>query len=168
MRGKQTYRQTQSRKTGITPAGAGKTKIPPVVLAETQDHPRRCGENDSINVIGNMNTGSPPQVRGKRERDVQPRKCTGITPAGAGKTECSRSAAQKAEDHPRRCGENRASLDALIRHKGSPPQVRGKRDAAGHIGRIRGITPAGAGKTGKNRERRNQPRDHPRRCGENL
>ena len=50
---------------------------------------------------------------------------------------------------------------------GSPPQVRGK-----HWRKLRRnaksrITPAGAGKTMNNLEKRETLRDHPRRCGEN-
>ena len=72
--------------TRITPAGAGKTVqrqllpnkphgSPPQVrgkpsalralLASEEDHPRRCGENNSgLNVLKAV-AGSPPQVRGK-------------------------------------------------------------------------------------------------------
>ena len=51
---------------GITPAGAGKTFIRRMGTAQAEDHPRRCGENFIIPLITSFDTGSPPQVRGKR------------------------------------------------------------------------------------------------------
>ena len=71
---------------GITPAGAGKTRIEITNPEGAQDHPRRCGENYGNLVSYNAWEGSPPQVRGKPVLSG----CTGrrsrITPAGAGKT----------------------------------------------------------------------------------
>ena len=72
---------------GITPAGAGKTR---------QDDELREKE-----------IGSPPQVRGKLQAAFKRICGGGITPAGAGKTYRSYDFRQCAEDHPRRCGENR-------------------------------------------------------------
>ena len=72
-----------------------------------------------------------------------------ITPAGAGKTERREGCQQIPEDHPRRCGENDYVHSNLLRHVGSPPQVRGKLIAAAVIATATGITPAGAGKTKK-------------------
>ena len=70
----------------ITPAGAGKTgEASPRSQAMT-DHPRRCGENMIPPCRLCVNTGSPPQVRGKRDTDGQTADVTGITPADAGKT----------------------------------------------------------------------------------
>ena len=73
-------------KKGITPAGAGKTFTCKEGCCSVKDHPRRCGENAMLEAELDGNTGSPPQVRGKRPcrktREVMKR----ITPAGAGKT----------------------------------------------------------------------------------
>ena len=70
----------------ITPAGAGKT--PPCLsgLQCQADHPRRCGENNPINVRHLFDKGSPPQVRGKRGLSLGVESYLRITPAGAGKT----------------------------------------------------------------------------------
>ena len=51
------------------------------------------------------------------------------------------------KDHPRRCGENYKVTVAFFKTSGSPPQVRGKRDAVNYDGQTDRITPAGAGKT---------------------
>ena len=50
---------------GITPAGAGKTRIEITNPEGAQDHPRRCGENENIPFKEHTSIGSPPQVRGK-------------------------------------------------------------------------------------------------------
>ena len=90
----------------ITPAGAGKTYYRRMVQLRLQDHPRRCGENDSLKKHIAEIAGSPPQVRGKRYSDVFSRPSLRITPAGAGKTPNATVAEKYAQDHPRRCGEN--------------------------------------------------------------
>ena len=51
---------------------------------------------------------------------------------------------------------------------GSPPQVRGKPAASNQTALCPGITPAGAGKTQHQNQRRQNHGDHPRRCGENF
>ena len=71
-----------------------------------QDHPRRCGENKEAQAIKVLCTGSPPQVRGKRNVRTSGFVFRGITPAGAGKTN---------------------TISPAVQVKlGSPPQVRGK------------------------------------------
>ena len=50
--------------------------------------------------------GSPPQVRGKLKSPPEHCIPTGITPAGAGKTNINGVIELEDEDHPRRCGEN--------------------------------------------------------------
>ena len=72
------------------------------------------------------------------------------------------------EDHPRRCGENLLMWLARGRQQGSPPQVRGKRHRSRWCRLKTRITPAGAGKTRQDGDRRTCSVDHPRRCGENL
>ena len=54
--------------------------------------------------------GSPPQVRGKLFMFFAFLVFGRITPAGAGKTITRLSDIIGAEDHPRRCGENRQGL----------------------------------------------------------
>ena len=49
----------------ITPAGAGKTQVLRQSSGRHSDHPRRCGENDVPKLTRILDTGSPPQVRGK-------------------------------------------------------------------------------------------------------
>ena len=152
----------------ITPAGAGKTERPWILLLPTTDHPRRCGENMIPSCQLCVNTGSPPQVRGKQDLVLTQRRIGRITPAGAGKTSCISSKTTSIWDHPRRCGENYWENWEHFLHSGSPPQVRGKLSHIGFcVGKTR-ITPAGAGKTFAHFVYFLLCQDHPRRCGENF
>ena len=92
----------------ITPAHAGKTLRPLPGTRRTSDHPRACGENEQKHYESNVNTGSPPRMRGKRSgcrRGVGQRR---ITPAHAGKTDAIITIVVTNWDHPRACGENRS------------------------------------------------------------
>ena len=133
-----------------------------------EDHPRRCGENYVSTLLGCRLSGSPPQVRGKLNRNEPAAGLTGITPAGAGKTYSRISAWRESWDHPRRCGENRRGGECVCGFGGSPPQVRGKLNFSCSLLGVTRITPAGAGKTAPTERARRNAWDHPRRCGENL
>ena len=106
VRGKQTLLGSSTSETGITPAGAGKTRTSPNLYGSTEDHPRRCGENFRGFFRVSAERGSPPQVRGKLTQSSMSILHTGITPAGAGKTSLRQNIYSTMEDHPRRCGEN--------------------------------------------------------------
>ena len=152
---------------GSPPQVRGKHRHSLPRKAEHKDHPRRCGENLIIPPFPILSTGSPPQVRGKQPPSAKSIDKHRITPAGAGKTVfrfCDRLVFQ---DHPRRCGENFHPLHSELATLGSPPQVRGKLLVYVPIVLLRGITPAGAGKTRLQQEPPLFSRDHPRRCGEN-
>ena len=85
-------------------------------------------------------------MRGKVVRLFNNRKCLGITPAYAGKSNFSFSFPPVLWDHPRLCGEKHRSDRVLLQSKGSPPPMRGK----GYYNTFQivddGITPAYAGK----------------------
>ena len=136
-------------------------------IKDLRDHPRRCGENSRRLTVSRLSSGSPPQVRGKRDattkNDIQMR----ITPAGAGKTRERGTHKACRQDHPRRCGENPYVAGIVTCEAGSPPQVRGKLILSIGYGSSRGITPAGAGKTYIWHADSETYKDHPRRCGEN-
>ena len=98
------YRRYHQRR--ITPAGAGKTRGDKKCRIANRDHPRRCGENESLENQSVLLIGSPPQVRGKLPSIICGNASTRITPAGAGKTKGKRGDTHYKQDHPRRCGEN--------------------------------------------------------------
>ena len=133
-----------------------------------RDHPRRCGENYILNCEVEYLAGSPPQVRGKRDFAAAYRRDPRITPAGAGKPDTDIPLPGGNRDHPRRCGENFASIIRGTPFAGSPPQVRGKPSVSPHFVLVYRITPAGAGKTFSTSAMLPSSKDHPRRCGENA
>ena len=147
MRGKQLRPVFVGGVRGITPAGAGKTRVPRACDVQGRDHPRRCGENVFRKVKKLVRTGSPPQVRGKLILVPPFFKLDRITPAGAGKTLGFAPLAGGIPDHPRRCGENPLTKPLTFLSRGSPPQVRGKPSRYFMLFAFLGITPAGAGKT---------------------
>ena len=71
------------------------------------------------------------------------------------------------QDHPRMCGENPHIVVKMFGTSGSPPHVRGKRWQGTRNTCRRGITPACAGKTYKDKYAFARKMDHPRMCGEN-
>ena len=106
-------------------------------------------------------------MRGKQTTKQTYRPDKRITPADAGKTAFAVGYCVSVEDHPRRCGENSRSQAGRRHRLGSPPQVRGKLQAATGAVAQKRITPAGAGKTRRGNSISGRNKDHPRRCGEN-
>ena len=147
VRGKPHMQTVSPISSRITPAGAGKTPHNTPRRFSEWDHPRRCGENRYSCSRRRSRRGSPPQVRGKLSLKISRIMPTGITPAGAGKTQSHIRGFRRRQDHPRRCGENPCSTARFISSTGSPPQVRGKQTAKSAKLLHSGITPAGAGKT---------------------
>ena len=90
-----------------------------------------------------------------------------ITPADAGKTTLSMGSIKALWDHPRGCGENLNRGSLLSNKLGSPPRMRGKHPHNTQFIRIKGITPADAGKTSHCKFYFIKHKDHPRGCGEN-
>ena len=88
MRGKHPCRQSKLVLPGITPADAGKTSTRNFFNASSWDHPRGCGENAGTEHYYRHRPGSPPRMRGKRQRRCSMSIATRITPADAGKTQC--------------------------------------------------------------------------------
>ena len=110
VRGKPLESEPHTLGVGITPACAGKTRLCPAAPTRSEDHPRVCGENEHDVASTIWNEGSPPRVRGKQIWLVVKMLSNRITPACAGKTNCSRSRTFLLKDHPRVCGENMPKL----------------------------------------------------------
>ena len=126
MRGKPNAKHSKAPHTRITPADAGKTNKCTIKAANTEDHPRGCGENRKKKHGIRHTAGSPPRMRGKPPPTPIDYRDLRITPADAGKTVrvCIRRVA--IQDHPRGCGENERSASERAKHLGSPPRMRGK------------------------------------------
>ena len=154
--------------TRITPAPAGKTELSQAVLFYQQDHPRTCGENPACTYACNSVRGSPPHLRGKLHLGRKTEEQEGITPAPAGKTRFLLRIHIELWDHPRTCGENVLYMSSKGAIRGSPPHLRGKLFIYPLPTAKSRITPAPAGKTIINNDKKFQFRDHPRTCGENV
>ena len=147
MRGKPHAAKCHVVKCWITPAHAGKTKLPGGLCNFSADHPRACGENAAMSGTTLLPIGSPPRMRGKPNSQIPSLVTQRITPAHAGKTISKDYGMSAKADHPRACGENQLS-----------PAVGAVRPR---------ITPAHAGKTPFLLSGAPSLSDHPRACGEN-
>ena len=87
MRGKQEVAKYGAAVAGITPADAGKTAYTLDGGYDVQDHPRGCGENNTISPAMQVKLGSPPRMRGKPLCGFRVQAAARITPADAGKTD---------------------------------------------------------------------------------
>ena len=147
MRGKGLLRYGNVDVHGITPAYAGKRKIPQIVASKCRDHPRLCGEKVDSTFSLLIVRGSPPPMRGKAIRKYWELGTPRITPAYAGKSFQKLLHNPLQQDHPRLCGE-KCTSSAMSRIKsGSPPPMRGKdAEPKGTDQKFR-ITPAYAGKS---------------------
>ena len=152
----------------ITPAHAGKTAGGRLCLYDGWDHPRACGENNSLLRYRGTASGSPPRMRGKPWSAPPPPAVGRITPAHAGKTRGYTDSLPQLQDHPRACGENLPFRGFSPRQMGSPPRMRGKLVTADFDAAMDGITPAHAGKTRLFPLCNYYNEDHPRACGENF
>ena len=152
----------------ITPARAGKSARRWAGARRARDHPRACGEKLMDWQRQAVTEGSPPRVRGKARAPNSKRPALRITPARAGKSMRSPWTTWCERDHPRACGGKPDMKGMSSIASGSPPRVRGKAGHEGHVLHRLGITPARAGKSGRPRNRRHRPRDHPRACGEKV
>ena len=167
MRGKLVTSSRQFPPWRITPADAGKTGGFTLLLSDSRDHPRGCGENIATKKLKPTVLGSPPRMRGKLANTLSLAKSPRITPADAGKTNPSCWTAARFRDHPRGCGENPVTACICSRVLGSPPRMRGKPPVRSTQLLAKRITPADAGKTPSEQQICVIAGDHPRGCGEN-
>ena len=147
MRGKEDGTTHWTINDGITPACAGKSLIRSRTGGLCRDHPRVCGEKGFRERVGRRCPGSPPRVRGKDSLLMLLSSLSRITPACAGKRSSFPVSRLLSRDHPRVCGEKSTSAIHRSGLTGSPPRVRGKGNYSAGTERIRGITPACAGKS---------------------
>ena len=98
-------RRSAHRRTRITPAYAGKSRIRAGCGAAFGDHPRVCGEKHTYQRKFFHEKGLPPRMRGKESFLLYGLSLPGITPAYAGKSNFFIVWAVYPKDHPRVCGE---------------------------------------------------------------
>ena len=146
-RGKELFSAGRTVDAVITPACAGKRGCICVNITYFWDHPRVRGEKLVLFFLFNTWKGSPPRARGKDIRTGQKAGKKGITPACAGKSGMSITAAFLMRDHPRVRGEKHHRSRGAGGVKGSPPRARGKALPCRRRAVPHGITPACAGKS---------------------
>ncbi len=106
-----------------------------------------------------------------RGRPARPRRAAaprGNTPAGAGTTAPLDERWSGAREHPRGCGDDTADSARSPNSRGTPPRVRGRREAHRLLGPLRGNTPAGAGTTQGEQSSERKEWEHPRGCGDDA
>ena len=166
VRGTPERRRRRKRRHGIIPACAGNTLYNAGASIISGDHPRVCGEHPLVRTRICHRPGSSPRVRGTPTNTLSDPRCSGIIPACAGNTVPCGVIVFVGWDHPRVCGEHLGGLSAILFFTGSSPRVRGTHVDDPDVERARGIIPACAGNTTTPEVSANNPRDHPRVCGE--
>ncbi len=124
------------------------------------------GEKRCRRYHSNCESGSPPHGRGKGIPVQRQKQISGITPAWAGKRKRETIQKKKCGDHPRMGGEKTTRTIKNRAGEGSPPHGRGKDDCISFFLRRAGITPAWAGKRGRQGQAYHGREDHPRMGGE--
>ena len=151
---------------GIIPALAGNTLPYTLIAPRGRDHPRSRGEYGLILTRWIRGKGSSPLSRGILLVRWPLPWPTGIIPALAGNTFCSRLSLMWGRDHPRSRGEYISAGCAVITPAGSSPLSRGIQKRRIEKGDNYGIIPALAGNTRTIDYPSIDDADHPRSRGE--
>ena len=125
-RGKVTEWENSVPNVGITPACAGKSRLPGQGFQRCWDHPRMRGEKSDTRRSIFALVGSPPHARGKANNQHYRNAFDRITPAYAGKRWTWAAIWSTPQDHPRIRGEKLSLIVMLKSALGSPPHARGK------------------------------------------
>ena len=153
---------------GIIPACAGNSLQLPGLPEDRWDHPRVCGEQGQSRDEVHSFLGSSPRVRGTAHNVWDFNAMTRIIPACAGNSRLRVAEMRGDRDHPRVCGEQKASMTDLVISPGSSPRVRGTGKTVSLGASALGIIPACAGNRYSDNGCDAPPWDHPRVCGEQI
>ena len=167
-RGKRVSRSPLTRRRGLIPAHAGKTRHGRQTWVDPGAHPRSRGENPGLIAPMVSSVGSSPLTRGKHHHCHYRRPQRGLIPAHAGKTRSSAPTTRSLRAHPRSRGENAGSCGPPHVPRGSSPLTRGKLAGLGYSSAWGGLIPAHAGKTTTPLPRSRSWWAHPRSRGENY
>ena len=187
MRGAPTSLNSSLGSAGIIPAYAGSTGCEQARGRPHRDHPRVCGEHETMAGIGRTVTGSSPRMRGAPLHartlvlfcwiipayagstatcGITHRVPPWIIPAYAGSTNARQRRATSGWDHPRVCGEHFGTCVSVLPKMGSSPRMRGALYLRFVADVADGIIPAYAGSTSDTILLSASKQDHPRVCGE--
>ena len=125
-RGKRSHWSAQTKRYGLIPAHAGKTRPRGGARLSRGAHPRSRGENRSSVIAATSFMGSSPLTRGKPGGPLLGGNRAGLIPAHAGKTVHHRDCRRCRQAHPRSRGENAQAQKRVIIKHGSSPLTRGK------------------------------------------
>src|SRR5918996_1613363 len=129
-------------------------------------HPRVCGEQDVLEVIGVKRCGSSPRVRGTAEAPSVEKPPPRFIPACAGNRQCRHPRIPAEPVHPRVCGEQITENQIIVTEDGSSPRVRGTATSLTSATSPRRFIPACAGNRPDTFACRPLAPVHPRVCGE--
>ena len=155
------------RRGRLIPTHAGKTPSRPSRTSPTRAHPHSRGENATALAMSSRTPGSSPLTRGKRGTTTSSPRACGLIPTHAGKTQVHADDRDVAGAHPHSRGENAGVTMHALRHRGSSPLTRGKRDGDGAGPPARRLIPTHAGKTHGSRSALGGQWAHPHSRGEN-
>ena len=158
-------RRRRRRRCWIIPARAGFTRCDDEFAVAGGDHPRSRGVYTRGTGCAPRTTGSSPLARGLPASDLRLRKSLRIIPARAGFTILLPPRLPALMDHPRSRGVYENPASKVVNSGGSSPLARGLRGVPGGVPAARGIIPARAGFTRRDRRRGAVPPDHPRSRG---
>ncbi len=167
VREKRSRSASEVKRSGSTPARAGKTSEANALLMREavhsracgknvgghfllpfwRVHSRACGKNDENQDSYVTATGPLPRVREKLAVGLILLRELRSTPARAGKTPASDQKSRECSVHSRACGKNGSMRDRRILVFGPLPRVREKREKVGDHAPKSRSTPARAGKT---------------------
>ncbi len=105
-RGRQRETTAQRVSGGATPAGAGTTCPADATPAAPGSNPRRRGDDATMGKSSTSSGEQPPQARGRLGAAGSVDESSGATPAGAGTTSPTPTAAKAARSNPRRRGDD--------------------------------------------------------------
>ena len=111
----------------ISPACAGNTASPTMIVTLTSDQPRVRGEHRGDTAGTALEFGSAPRARGTRDRGRQQHADQRISPACAGNTPQASPCPTGRSDQPRVRGEHTADEGIIEVAHGSAPRARGTR-----------------------------------------
>ncbi len=147
---------------GLIPAGAGRTLIAELRPRRRRAHPRWRGADQRKIRRKHRVTGSSPLARGGPAPRQPPCMAPGLIPAGAGRTSTMTRTCTPSRAHPRWRGADRRRRLTSVMNAGSSPLARGGLGQRRPGGRVRGLIPAGAGRTRRPTLRYSSRRAHPR------
>ena len=168
MRGARSDKDKNAPGIRIIPADAGSTCPQSRQAGKRMDHPRGCGEHQTMTTAARYAVGSSPRMRGARRTVCDWSYTSGIIPADAGSTHRPKGRRSAWADHPRGCGEHLSKRSHGCSREGSSPRMRGALRTRLRATLRRRIIPADAGSTHTFSALTCIAEDHPRGCGEHI